>query len=139
MAQSPHREEAEESGDDNDQQLVEQEELFQLPSGNPARFLLHDSLTTGMKAEAIRIIESHGGEITQREKRTHVILVAETRLAIPLERLQRKYDVNPDLTIKAIWVKPFAFLKQCTHSGVFQLSENRRKSGMPGTKRPYRT
>lgn len=99
----------------------------------PARFFLHDSLTSGMKDNATRIIEMHGGDVTNKERRAQVVLVAETRLqSISLETLQKRYDLNPDMTIRSIWVKPFTFLKQCTRNGRYELGEQRVKKGMPG-------
>jgi hypothetical protein len=124
------REEEEES-DDEEQHGSGHDELFKL-EGGPVCFFLHESLTDGMKAQATKKIEAHGGRTTMLEKHAQIMLVSEARLVMPLETMERKYDVNPNPVLRKIFVKPLTFLNRCITTGFFQLGEKRIKKGMPG-------
>lgn len=131
------RREEEESSDDephperlHDDNLAE---LFKFPDGVAVRFFLHDSLTAGMKAQATEKIEAYGGQTTLREKHANVILVSESRLSMPLKRMQLRYDAHSNPAMRNIHVEPLGFLTRCANMGRFKLGgEKRIKSGMPG-------
>ena len=132
------REEEEESSDEEQPpELMSRHdklaELFKWPSGLPVRFFLHDSLTAGMKAEAKKKIEAHGGQTTMLERKARVVLVSEARLTMPFNIFRLRYDRNPDPVLRDIYAEPITFLNRCANMGSFNLGEEKRiKMGMPG-------
>jgi len=133
---SQREEEEEEEEDQLDDHLGPgQDPLSKLfcPNGVPCRFFLHDSLTTGMKAEVTKKIEEYGGETTTRERHAKIILVSESRLPCTLETLQLRYDRNEDEVLRNIYVKPLAYIKLCANMGIFKLGKEKTiKMGIPG-------
>ena len=108
-------------------------ELFKLPSGVPARFFLHKSLTAGMKAQVTKAIEAHGGHITMLEKHANIVLVSETRLTTDLATMKLRYDVHSDPVFRDIHVESLTFLRRCLNTGFFEIGGERMiKMGMPG-------
>jgi hypothetical protein len=107
-------------------------ELFTV-AGVPVRFFFHRSLTAGMKEEATKTIEAHGGQTTMLEKHAQIILVSEKRLTMDLKTMKLKYDISTDPVLRKIHVEPFTFLRRCANMGFFKLGgEKRIKMGMPG-------
>jgi len=95
-------------------------------------------MTDDMKTKAIKKISAHGGQITTRERKAHVILVFEARLRMSLAIMQLHYNVNEDRVLRNIYVEPHTFLTKCINMGHFKLGKDKRmKMGMPGP-RPRR-
>lgn len=107
-------------------------ELFTI-AGVAVRFFLHRSLTAGMKEEATKTIEAHGGQTAMLEKHAQIILVSEKRLTMDLKTMRLRYDISTDPVLRKIHVEPFTFLRRCASMGSFKLGgEKRIKMGMPG-------
>jgi hypothetical protein len=107
-------------------------ELFKLPSGQKACFLLDQSIPTRKWPKIISTVHAHGGIMTTRERKADVILVIEENLHMPLQSKCLFYDIHEDPVLQKIYVKPLSFLTQCTDVGSFELNARRVKKGMPG-------
>lgn len=98
--------------------------LFTHPSGQPILFHFHSSMTRDQKATTAKLILAHGGAITDSDTHTDVILISKTRLAYPLDTLQKKYKDKA-------YVEPLTFVRKCVTDGVFQLGRVKEKIDVP--------